>query len=356
LLCVAVDYHGQAISSTSPASGATSWHPQTIDTGPCPVSVCYSIYQGPPERQLDAVSCPSTSLCVVGDWDGNVLTSTKPTGDRNAWSAAYIDGVRLSGLTGLNPQTPISEVSCPSVLACVATDDDGNVLVSQNPTGGPSTWRISRATPAIIAAPEPSSLYGLGCPSVSFCVGLHANANVARPNSEAALTYHPLAGHAWTSVMIDEQASLTGISCPSSSMCVAIDKSGAVVVGHAPTPAQIRALLTAEITPQGASRRIGSLLHRRAVSFTFNPPTPGSVRIRWLLRLTNKRASRETVRLARSEAVFPDAEAAPLTLAINRAAAARLRHRDHAQLLVEAVFQPLEGQPVTVKEAVPLHR
>jgi hypothetical protein len=39
----------------------------------------------------DAVSCPSVSLCVAGDQNGNVLTSTDPTGGANAWTIVPVD-------------------------------------------------------------------------------------------------------------------------------------------------------------------------------------------------------------------------------------------------------------------------
>ena len=39
----------------------------------------------------DAVSCPSVSLCVAGDENGNILTSTDPTGGASAWTKSQID-------------------------------------------------------------------------------------------------------------------------------------------------------------------------------------------------------------------------------------------------------------------------
>jgi hypothetical protein len=231
--------------STSPAAGAAAWHTTLIDSGPCPAGVCHSIKSGPPERPLDAIACPSVSLCVAGDWDGDVVTSTDPTGGSSAWSVAYVDRNAESGLTGLDPQASIAEVSCPSVSFCAASDPTGEVLTSQDPTGGASAWRLSRATPRINAAPEPSSLESLGCPSMSFCVGLRSGWNTLRSNSkfsssEVALTYDPLNGAEWTGVIIGRVGSLHAISCPTSSLCVAVDGAGNVVVGRAQPPRRRR--------------------------------------------------------------------------------------------------------------------
>jgi hypothetical protein len=361
-LCVAVDYHGNAITSTSPTAGAGTWHTTTIDSGPCTAAVCHSIDKGPPERQLDAISCPSVSLCVAGDWDGDVVTSTDPTGGGSAWNVAYVDSSLESGLTGLDPQTAIAGISCPSVSLCVANDGVGNVLTSQDPTGGASTWSLRRATPRILAAPEPRSLYSLGCPSVSFCAGLQSASNTLLSSSEAALTYEPLGSTEWTRVVIDRVGSPSAIACPTSSLCVAVDNAGNVVVGRMqppPTRAQIQAALRVEITPRGRTSLIGALLRHRGFSLAFNPPTPGGVRIRWLLLPAGMRSPLSRARallIARGQRNFPETESAPIMLRLTKAGVAMLRRRNHVQLTTEAIFTPLGSHPVTATERFTLRR
>ena len=44
--------------------------PEVLDTG----------------NTLQAVSCPSATLCVAVDNDGNAITSTNPTGGAGAWT------------------------------------------------------------------------------------------------------------------------------------------------------------------------------------------------------------------------------------------------------------------------------
>ena len=60
--CVAVDFTGNAVTSTDPTTGASGWTVPHID--------------GTVEGSLNGVSYPSSSLCVAVDQGGNVLTGT----------------------------------------------------------------------------------------------------------------------------------------------------------------------------------------------------------------------------------------------------------------------------------------
>jgi hypothetical protein len=302
------------------------------------------------------------SLCVAGDWDGDVVTSTDPTGGGSAWSVAYVDTDLESGLTGLDTQTAIAGVSCASVSLCVANDGVGNVLTSQDPTGGASTWSLRRATPRILAAPEPRSLYSLGCPSVSFCAGLQSASSTLLSSSEAALTYEPLGSAEWTRVVIDRVGSLSAISCPTSSLCVAVDGDGNVVVGRVqppPTRAQIQGLLRKQITPRGKASLIVALLRNRSFSLAFKPPLPGGARIRWLLLsagTSSPSSGTHALVVARGQRNFPEGQSAPITLKLTKAGIAVLRHRNHVRLAAEAVFTPPGDRPITATETFTLGR
>jgi hypothetical protein len=56
-------------------------------------------------------------MCVVGDEDGAMLSSTNPLGGAAAWSGEVV----------VDPNG-IDAVSCPVAGACVATDMDGGVI------------------------------------------------------------------------------------------------------------------------------------------------------------------------------------------------------------------------------------
>jgi hypothetical protein len=75
-LCVAVNNQGQALISTDPTAGTDAWRTERIDFNSCP-NTCFSGgYLS--KSALGGISCPSVSLCVAGDWFGNVLASTDP--------------------------------------------------------------------------------------------------------------------------------------------------------------------------------------------------------------------------------------------------------------------------------------
>jgi hypothetical protein len=125
-LCVAVDGSGNAIVSTNPAGGASAWTATEVDT---------TFY-----NSLDSVSCPSATLCVAVDTSGNAVTSTNPTGGASAWTTTAVDPEPSGGSPDANS---IDAISCPTATLCVAGDFSGNLLTSTNPTGGPSAWTLA---------------------------------------------------------------------------------------------------------------------------------------------------------------------------------------------------------------------
>lgn len=371
-LCVAVDNEGNVITSTSPTSGASAWHTEKIDEGPCPAEYCKNINaQLPPVRTLDTISCPSASLCVAGDWDGDVVTSSNPTGGSNAWSVTHVDSNLVSGgVVGKAAQAEIVSVSCPSVSLCVASDGVGEVLTSQSPTGGASAWRSRRATPTVPAplpAPDLTTPISLTCPTVSLCAGLHSP-------TEVALTYQPLSGVEWERVVVDPTGELTAISCPTASLCLAVDRIGDVIVGRlalpthviadrpasptrrSPTRRQIRRLLRAEITPHGRTQTIGGLSGRRAFLLSLHLPVAGHVQVRWLFPMPLARHRSHRLLIGHGQADLTAGTSTTIHLVLARSAIARLHRKGRIRLLAEAVFSPPHSQPITVTKPFALTR
>ena len=106
-LCVAVDDAGAILSSTAPTGGLPAWRKEQV-TGDA----------------LLAVACPSASLCVAGDLDGEIVT-----GRPGDWHVATAD-----------PGNAVFAVSCPATMFCAALDDAGRVLEADDPVRGP--WRV----------------------------------------------------------------------------------------------------------------------------------------------------------------------------------------------------------------------
>ena len=73
---------------------------------------------------ISAVSCPSVSLCVASDNNGDILTSTDPTGAANTWTSAPVD------VPGCAPQSRPCESE-----QLLALDDTGARPVDTAPPG-----------------------------------------------------------------------------------------------------------------------------------------------------------------------------------------------------------------------------
>jgi hypothetical protein len=72
--CVAVDNNGDTLTSTDPGGGPGSWTKENL----IPYVERDSLGQPIASNAIFGVSCPSTSLCVLGATERRVLTSTDP--------------------------------------------------------------------------------------------------------------------------------------------------------------------------------------------------------------------------------------------------------------------------------------
>jgi hypothetical protein len=222
----------QILTTSNPAGGADTWTVQYTNPAP-PPSPCPAKC-GTPPNTIHALSCPSATLCVAVDNEGDVLSSSNPTGGASAWNSTHLPYV-LGG------------VSCPSASFC-AISAGNNVLTSSSPASG--TWA---ATPVPQGAPQ---IFPGSCASAQLCVGAGRAPAVftQTPNGDLVLSTNP-AGGSWATADTDhfpalslnitealepsyppgshDYLGITGVSCPSPSLCVAIDGLGRVVVGHA---------------------------------------------------------------------------------------------------------------------------
>ena len=126
------------------ATGAWASEPTTLSWGapseidPQPPAVL----AGSPD--LTGLSCPSVSLCVAIDARGDVVTSSQPAQRPEAWTLAHVDP--QSNATGYLLDR-LDSVSCPTSSLCVAVDTNGNAITSTDPTGGASAWTVAQVDP-----------------------------------------------------------------------------------------------------------------------------------------------------------------------------------------------------------------
>ena len=129
-LCVLVTSAGKVGYTTNVSGG--SWTLATIDG----------------TNVINSVSCSSTTFCAAVDANGNVLTSTNPTGGAGAWTTTSINGT-----------TSINSISCVSTGLCVAGANNGVVLVSSN---NGTSW----SSPTTIGG---GNINSVSCVASGFC-------------------------------------------------------------------------------------------------------------------------------------------------------------------------------------------
>jgi hypothetical protein len=187
-LCVAVDGNGNALYSTSPAAGTWST-PVLIDSG----------------HSFTAISCPSTTLCFATDNHGSVYSSTAP-----ASTAAWTPEAIGDGTTQLNG------IACPSTTLCVVVDNVGDVLTSATPgTPGSPSWT---KTPVDVSPVHP--ITAISCPTTSLCV--------AADNFGDALVPATPTSSSWPGIQLTGDVPVLALSCNSSAACLLAASDGTV--------------------------------------------------------------------------------------------------------------------------------
>jgi hypothetical protein len=328
-LCVSVNGGPQILTATDPLTGP--WIARAIPPEPCPRSACFGAGPTPGERNLGAISCPTASLCVIGDSQGDIVTSTNPTAGGSAWSSAFVDDQSGYAPTFGDIQTPILSVSCPVVTLCVASDGSGGILSSASPTGGASAWQLIRR--ATGAADEP--IARLTCPSVERCIGLGSAGYLVGH----LYTSEEPSGHApWVSALIDPGSISTAISCPSVYLCAVVDQAGDVVIGRARRldAHQLRVLLTRAYATHAPSIR--ALLRTGGVRLRFHAPLAGRIEIRWLLRSSDRRRHAVSRLLASGQYVFDGAVTRRIQLNLAPHGRTLLEGRSHGVVSVELIY------------------
>ena len=120
-LCVAGATSVPALTASgNPTGGAGAWHEAALDN--------QSI-------EINGISCPTASLCVAVDFGvytdsssefSSIDTSTNPTGGDSAWTSTFDQA-------SFSDPAVLEAVSCPSITLCVAVDSRGNVVASTAP-------------------------------------------------------------------------------------------------------------------------------------------------------------------------------------------------------------------------------
>jgi photosystem II stability/assembly factor-like uncharacterized protein len=141
----------------------------------------------PQGDNLNAVSCPSATVCYAVGEPGTILATT------NA-------GVTWNGQSS-NTNVALRGISCPSTTTCVAVGDAGTILYTI--TGG-NTW--------ITQSIGTAQLTGVSCPSTSSCFAVGPTSGVWFTGGLGSSAFEE----------IKSASGLTSISCPNPANSTAI--------------------------------------------------------------------------------------------------------------------------------------
>ena len=158
---------------------------------------------------LNAVSCPTSSLCIAVGNSGLAASSLHPAGGTAAWTNTDIDGTNR-----------LLDLSCASAHFCVAADNHARALTASNPTGGAADWHARTIDAG-------RWITGLSCPTAHLCVAVDRHGGIVTTTNPTG------ASHAWTRAQ-EPRTSFVAVSCPSSKLCVAATAAQKVFVSTNP--------------------------------------------------------------------------------------------------------------------------
>jgi hypothetical protein len=155
-------------------------------------------------NSIESIDCLSTTFCLAGDLNGQVLASTDPA-NLSSWVVTALAGAGV-----------MENVSCPSTTLCLAITGT-DVWWSTDPTVAAPTW-----SSATISALQ---LDSLDCPSVTLClIGTRSGGTIYS-------TTTPTNGTSWAPVVVDAARGIFSLDCPTTTFCVAGHDSSATPPG-----------------------------------------------------------------------------------------------------------------------------
>ena len=172
-----------------------------------------------------AISCPTTTLCVAVDnaAERPGRLHHRPDGPASAWTLTTIG----SGVT-------LDSVSCASATFCMIGGTDGYYTTA--PTGGASGWKATTALSSSY-----SVIASLACNTLKLCVGVgYGNAGVGLATGSSAPSTTT-----WSASLIgsDPPAQnaqvVDSVACPTRNFCVAVDGASNAYTSSTPVRGEL---------------------------------------------------------------------------------------------------------------------
>ena len=322
-------------NSTNPTGGAGAWKLVHVDDGISYECSHYGEVGADCQPMLEAVSCPSTIVCVAIDDAGNEAVSHDPADDPSSWTGFD---------TGAATDTPSVALTCPAVSMCLAVDGSGGDVLTSNPSG-PTLRRASTAYFGTAAA-----LDGVWCPSVTRCF-------IENQATGLLVSANPTAGSAaWKLTDIPMTGLVTGVACPSAAYCVAVDNSGAISVGQVlPSDGRIQRQLRARLAPTANATRISRLLGHDGCRIVLDAPSAGLLKISWEHPSSNGRHPGSPTLVAAGQARSTGRGTITVELRLTRAGVTLLKRAARIDLVATGTFTPAGNPPINAHRTLSLH-
>jgi uncharacterized protein YjbI with pentapeptide repeats len=186
-----------------------------------------------PVASLNAVSCPSVTLCFAAGWHANAAGQFRPLMLR--WSAGkwVVVKVPLPAAAIAAGSQAVDGLACPSATRCIATGyyqavqgrQRGLLLIRSG-----KNWTAATAPLPAGAASNPGvTLNAVSCASASRCRVVGGYTNTASQSVGLLLSW---SGTSWKAVAAPRSAyMLRAISCPTTARCVAVSNGIGQPVG-----------------------------------------------------------------------------------------------------------------------------
>jgi len=165
------------------------------------------------QAQVQALSCPSASLCFASGPVGidsasggtnNVFWTTTP--GSGTWQTAPLENAVQPSLSA-GPE-PIQELSCPDTSFCMVADGFANFWYTGDPTGGAGAWQQDQS-------PTGAALIGLTCQTGGVCDAIDVEGHAISLTNDTVNDITP-------AFNLPEGGSAASVSCPATQFCAAV--------------------------------------------------------------------------------------------------------------------------------------
>ncbi len=319
-------------------------------------------------NSFTGLSCPTaTSLCIASDHYGNVVSSADPAAGASAtWGWDNGLGAAASGTNAVSC-VGVCVGTCVAGFGYVLTPCPGSYDAADLVTWDPASNQGGDNSSIRYATFPGSEFSGVWCESsLAPLVSSVTSACFAAQWGQLLVSNDPTGGVGAWSVTYVDPGEITGVAC-AAAFCVVVDAAGQATVGVATvgpptvgptlTSSQIQALLRRQLVPMGRAARIRALVRHDSYTLHLNAATAGRLRISWYAcRRCSPAAARRKVKVASGARTYSGATTLRIRLRLTRRGKQLLRASRRLQITAVAGFTPSGEPAITATRSFRLRR